>query len=75
MVRTPMTEQYYAVPGVTERRGAAVPLGRVADPDDIADVVAFLASDRARYVSGADIVVDGGFTTTMMSWVPRPGFE
>ena len=75
MVRTPMTEQYYAVPGVTERRGAAVPLGRVAGPEDIADVVAFLASDRARYVSGADIVVDGGFTTTLMSWVPRPGFE
>ncbi len=75
MVRTPMTEQYYAVPGVTERRGAAVPLGRVADPFDIADVVAFLASDRARYVTGADIVVDGGFTTTLMSWVPRPGYE
>lgn len=44
-------------------------------PDDIADVITFLASDRARYVTGADIVVDGGFTTTLMSWVPRPGFE
>lgn len=75
MVRTPMTEEYYRAPGVAERRDKAVPVGRVAVPDDIADVIVFLASDRARYVSGADIVVDGGFTTTLMSWVPRPGFD
>ena len=75
MVRTPMTEEYYRAPGVAERRDKAVPVGRVATPDDIADVIVFLASDRARYVSGADVVADGGFTTTLMSWVPRPGFE
>ena len=75
MVRTPMTEEYYQAPGVAERRDKAVPVGRVAVADDIADVIVFLASDRARYVSGADVVVDGGFTTTLMSWVPRPGFE
>ncbi|MFM7211534.1 MAG: SDR family NAD(P)-dependent oxidoreductase [Actinomycetota bacterium] len=75
MVRTPMTEEYYQAPGVAERRDRAVPIGRVAVPDDIADVVAFLCSDRARYVTGADIIVDGGYTTTLMSWVPRPGFE
>ena len=75
MVRTPMTEQYYKAPGVAERRDRAVPIGRVAAPDDIADVVVFLASDRARYVTGADIIVDGGFTTTLMSWVPRPGYD
>lgn len=75
MVRTPMTEQYYQAPGVAERRDRAVPIGRVATPDDIADVVVFLASDRSRYVTGADIIVDGGFTTTLMSWVPRPGYD
>ncbi len=75
MVRTPMTEEYYRAPGVAERRDQAVPVGRVATPDDIADVIVFLTSDRARYVSGADVVADGGFTTTLMSWVPRPGFE
>ena len=75
MVRTPMTEQYYQAPGVAERRDRAVPIGRVATPDDIADVVVFLASDRARYVTGADIIVDGGFSTTLMSWVPRPGYD
>lgn len=75
MVRTPMTEQYYQAPGVAERRDRAVPIGRVALPEDIADVAVFLSSDRARYVTGADIVVDGGFTTTLMSWVPRPGYD
>jgi len=75
LVRTPMTEAYYQAPGVAERRDAAVPLRRVARADDIADAVVFLASDRARYVTGADITVDGGFATTLMSTVPRPGFD
>jgi NAD(P)-dependent dehydrogenase (short-subunit alcohol dehydrogenase family) len=40
--------------------GATVPLGRMADPTDIADVCLFLASPLARYVSGAEILVHGG---------------
>lgn len=39
---------------------AAAPLKRLGRPDDIADAVLFLASDAARWISGADIVVDGG---------------
>ena len=74
LVRTPMTEAYYQVGDVAQRRDAAVPVGRVAKPDDIADVVTFLASDRARYITGADLVTDGGFSQTLMSSVPRPGF-
>ena len=74
LVRTPMTEAYYQVGDVAQRRDTAVPIGRVARPEDIADVVTFLASDRARYITGADIVADGGFAQTLMSSVPRPGF-
>lgn len=74
LVRTPMTEAYYQVGDVAQRRGAAVPIGRVAKPDDIADVVTFLVSDRARYITGADLIADGGFSQTLMSSVPRPGF-
>jgi NAD(P)-dependent dehydrogenase (short-subunit alcohol dehydrogenase family) len=74
LVRTPMTESYYQVGDVAQRRDAAVPVGRVAKPDDIADIVTFLASDRARYITGADLVADGGFSQTLMSSVPRPGF-
>ena len=40
--------------------GATVPLGRMADPSDVADVCLFLASPLARYVSGAEILVHGG---------------
>ena len=36
------------------------PLGRIAQPADIADVVAFLASDKARWITGRDIIADGG---------------
>jgi NAD(P)-dependent dehydrogenase (short-subunit alcohol dehydrogenase family) len=69
-----MSEAFYRAPGVLERREAVVPLRRVGTPADIADVVVFLASDRARYVTGQEIVVDGGFAHTLMSHVPRPGF-
>lgn len=39
-------------------------MGRVARPDDIVDVVAFLASDEARYLNGVQIPVDGGLTAS-----------
>lgn len=39
---------------------AAVPLGRLGTPDDVANAVAFLASDEASYITGTSIVVDGG---------------
>lgn len=75
MVRTPMSEAFYQDPKVLERRNATVPLGRVATPEDMAQVALFLASDRAGYVNGQEIVVDGGFASMLMSLVPRPGFE
>ena len=40
-----------------------VPLARMGQPEEIADVAAFLASDEASYITGAGIVVDGGYTT------------
>lgn len=39
-----------------------IPLGRIADPEDVADAVAFLASDRARHITMHDLLVDGGAT-------------
>ena len=52
-----------------------MPARRVGAPEDIANVAAFLASPRAGYVSGQDVVVDGGFSQTLMAHVPRPGHE
>lgn len=62
VVRTPMTESYFDDPDRVAKLNAAYPLGRPAEADDVAEVVAFLASDSARYVSGAVIPVDGGYT-------------
>ncbi|MBY0275269.1 3-oxoacyl-ACP reductase FabG [Candidatus Binatia bacterium] len=47
-----------------ERDGlvARIPLGRFGTPEDVADAASFLVSDRARYVTGATLVVDGGLT-------------
>ena len=39
---------------------ATIPLGRIAEPDDIASVALFLASDASRHITGETIVVDGG---------------
>ena len=41
---------------------AAIPMGRMGEPDDIGNMIAFLISDRARYVTGGEFVVDGGLT-------------
>lgn len=75
MVITPMSQSFYDTPGVTERRSAVVPLRRVGMPQDIADAILFLASDRSSYVNGDEITVDGGYANMLMNLVPRPGFE
>jgi 3-oxoacyl-[acyl-carrier protein] reductase len=43
-----------------------IPAGRYGTPEEFADVIAFLASDRASYITGSTIVVDGGFINTLV---------
>ena len=74
MIRTPMSEAFYRAPGIADRRAAMVPGRRVGTPQDIADATLFLASPRAAYVNGAEILVDGGLGTVLMELTPRPGF-
>ena len=64
-VNTPMIRTGFEMRGLDpdkaiEELNASVPLGRIAEPEDIADVVLFLASDQARYMCGALLEVNGG---------------
>ncbi len=61
-IRTPMLAPALAINGVEDLLVGKVPLGRVAEPEEVATVVRFLLSDDARYVTGTYIVVDGGMT-------------
>ena len=59
-VDTPMTAELFADDGVRRHVEQRTPLGRVADPDELAAVVAFLLSDDESFMSGETVVVDGG---------------
>ena len=68
-VNTPMIRTGFELRGFDPDEAIAqmnktVPLGRIAEPEDIADVVAFLASDDARYICGALLEVNGGKPVT-----------
>lgn len=75
MVETPMSKGFYDTPGVRERREAVVPSRRIGQPQDIADATLFLASPRASYINGEDVLVDGGYSKMLMGLIPRPGFD
>ena len=59
-VDTPINATTVADPAAMTRLDAAIPLGKMAQPGQIGDVVVFLASDAASYVTGTTVVVDGG---------------
>jgi NAD(P)-dependent dehydrogenase (short-subunit alcohol dehydrogenase family) len=65
VVDTALWAKNKAIPGVVEGVEAQTPLRRWAQPDDIADVIVFLASDAARFVTGETIAADGGMARTL----------
>lgn len=62
LVKTNMTKDFDAA--VQEKFNERIPLGRPAQPEEVASVMAFLASDDARFINGACIPVDGGVTAS-----------
>jgi NAD(P)-dependent dehydrogenase (short-subunit alcohol dehydrogenase family) len=62
MAETPMTKWRLDEPELRARVEAGIPMGRVAQPEEIADAIALLASDRLAYMTGHALVLDGGWT-------------
>jgi NAD(P)-dependent dehydrogenase (short-subunit alcohol dehydrogenase family) len=62
VVRTPLMAPYVDRPEVSHAFTSRTPLGRLGAPDDVADVVTFLVSPAARWITGARIPVDGGLS-------------
>ena len=54
------------VDGLTKFIEGAVPIGRIAVPEEVADVVIFLCSPRSSYMTGCALIVDGGTTLTAL---------
>lgn len=71
-VRTPIWETSDWWPGFVKQMGgeaaawkvleSAAPMGRMAEPGEVAEAVLYLASDAARFVTGTELVIDGGYT-------------
>lgn len=67
-----MSAPIYADAEIRQARESKVPLGRLGVPDDIANAVLFLASEEASYVTGQNLLVDGGVTMGIIGQLPRP---
>jgi NAD(P)-dependent dehydrogenase (short-subunit alcohol dehydrogenase family) len=66
-----MTQASYSRPGESETRSRTIPLRRIGQPEEMADAIVYLASDRSAYVNGTDLTVDGGFTRNLLGMTPR----
>jgi NAD(P)-dependent dehydrogenase (short-subunit alcohol dehydrogenase family) len=63
MIRTALTAPLFEYfPDLEKRYSDDAPVGRVGEPEDVADVVVFLCSDLSRFVTGQNLVIDGGLT-------------
>ena len=63
---TGMTDGTYSDPQRRSERASHLPLRRIAEPDEVAGVIAFLAGPDASYITGVDVLVDGGLGTSLL---------
>lgn len=82
LVQTPLTRRHFENPDAVATFLARIPMGRAAQPSEIASPALFLASGDASYISGAALLVDGAWSVTgypdvralraPSAWLPRP---
>ena len=60
-VMTPLTREIFNDPAIINPRLERVPMGRLGTVDEIANGILFLASDESSFVTGAELVIDGGY--------------
>jgi NAD(P)-dependent dehydrogenase (short-subunit alcohol dehydrogenase family) len=72
-VNTPLLEELLSEPAARARRLVHVPMGRLAEADEVARAALFLASEDSAYVNGATFLVDGGITAAYVT--PEAAFE
>ena len=78
LVETKLTEVVLGDPGLRAKIEAATPLGRIGTPEDVANLVVFLASPLASYITGQSIVIDGGSVLpnpqadAILQWYVKP---
>ncbi|KAG2331956.1 hypothetical protein Bca52824_003136 [Brassica carinata] len=71
VIRTPLSQSYLDNVGYKEGLFNRTPLGRAAEPNDVASLVVFLCLPAASYITGQTICVDGGFTVNGFSYQPH----
>jgi len=72
LVRAMARDMKISVDAADRLAPRSIPVGRIAEPEEVADLVTFLASDRAHYVNGTMIEIDGGQQKPIMD-VARDG--
>lgn len=75
MIKTALSAAFYAQPGISEAREGLTANRRIGVPSDISNAAVFLLSERASYINGAELVVDGGAECMLMDAIPRPGYS
>jgi NAD(P)-dependent dehydrogenase (short-subunit alcohol dehydrogenase family) len=73
LIRTAMTEDIYQDKRVTRERIEMIPLGRIGSPEDVAHAALFLCSGESSFITGQDIIVDGGLLDNVFQKIPGRG--